>query len=281
MPDPARLLRTLKQAIQAFKNTPGRRGLMIYPDRADEMMVVGDLHGSVENFRLVLKRAELASHAGRHLVLQELIHGPFRYPGGGDRSHQLVDLVAALKCQYPDRVHLILANHELSQCKFQDIAKTEGDLNALFREGVAAAYGAEARSIYAAYLELFVALPVGLKTSNRVFVSHSLPSAARLTGFELAILERDSHDENEFRPGGAVHALLWGRDTSPTNVKAFLHRVDADWLITGHIPCSEGFLHPNDKQVILDAQGTPACYSLCSVRRPLSHSDLIGSVATL
>jgi len=281
MPDPARLLRTLKQATQAFRSTPGRRGLMIYPSNAGEMMIVGDLHGSVENFRLVLKRAELASHPGRHLVLQELIHGPFRYSGGGDKSHQLVDLAAALKCQYPDRVHLILANHELSQCRFQDIAKIEGDLNALFREGVAAAYGAEARSIYAAYLELFAALPVALRTSNRVFISHSLPSAARLPGFELAILERDSHDENEFRPGGPIHALLWGRDTSATNVEAFLQRVDADWLITGHIPCPEGFLSPNDRQVILDAQSTPACYSLFSVIRPLSYSDLLNSVATL
>src|SRR5207302_5822715 len=26
---------------------------------------------------------------------QELIHGPFHYPSGGDKSHQLVDLLAA------------------------------------------------------------------------------------------------------------------------------------------------------------------------------------------
>src|SRR5262249_11519062 len=133
-----------------------------------------------------------------HLVLQELVHGPYRYSGGGDKSHQLVDLLAALKCQHPRQVHLILGNHELSQAKFQDIAKVEADLNALFREGVAEAYGPKARNIYAAYLELFNAVPLALRTPNRVFISHSLPSASRMKQFEVHVLEQDHPDEQEF-----------------------------------------------------------------------------------
>ena len=67
-------------------------------------MVVGDLHGNLPAFKKVLLAAALDRHPGRHLVLQELIHGPLSYPGdGGDRSHQLLDVVAALKCQYPER----------------------------------------------------------------------------------------------------------------------------------------------------------------------------------
>jgi hypothetical protein len=281
MPDPARLLRTLKQAIQAFKDTVGRRGRMVYPDQAEEVMVVGDLHGSVENFRLALGKAQLAKHPKRHLVLQEIVHGPFRYPGGEDKSHQLVDLVAALKCQYPHQVHLILGNHELSQVKFQGIAKMEGDLNASFREGVAAAYGPEARSIYSAYLEMFSVIPLALRTANRIFISHSLPSAARVQQFDFSVLERDSHDEKEFHRGGTIHALVWGRDTSPENVEVFLGKVQADLLITGHIPCPEGFRTPNHKQVILDAQGTPAGYCLFPTNRSLTHPELLATVATL
>src|SRR6516164_6394717 len=134
MPDPEKILTTVRRATALFRATPGRSGGVITLDGGSlaDVMVVGDLHGNINTFRHVLEVAALGRNPGRHLVLQELIHGPWFYPNDrGDRSHQLVDLVSALKCQFPDRVHLILANHELSQCKFQDIAKTEGDLNAL------------------------------------------------------------------------------------------------------------------------------------------------------
>ena len=73
--------------------------------------------------------------------MQELVHGPFRYPQGGDKSHQLVDLIAALKCQYPQRVHYLLGNHELAQWRRQAIGKGDVDQNELFRTGITNAYG--------------------------------------------------------------------------------------------------------------------------------------------
>lgn len=103
MPKPDRLLHTLVQAVASFRATPGRLGHVVYLPGTAEVMIAGDMHGSLENFRVFLQTADLAHNPRRHLVLQELVHGPFRYPGGGDKSHQLVDLLAALKCQYPAR----------------------------------------------------------------------------------------------------------------------------------------------------------------------------------
>src|SRR5262245_37851260 len=109
MPDPRKLLSTIRRATELMRSTPGRSGGVISLDRADEVMVVGDLHGNLPAFKKVLTLAALDRHPGRHLVLQELVHGKLMYPNeGGDRSHQLVDLVAALKCQSSERVHLIL-----------------------------------------------------------------------------------------------------------------------------------------------------------------------------
>src|SRR5438270_13924636 len=160
MPDPNRLLLTLRQAASAFRATPGRRGHMLTVDRATEVFATGDLHGSLENFRLILQRADLAQHPDRHLVLQELIHGPFHYPAGGDKSHQLVDLLAALKCQFPRQVHMLLGNHELSEWTQRPITKANFDLNALFRQGVRLVYGDRADEVYAAYCELFAVVPI-------------------------------------------------------------------------------------------------------------------------
>src|SRR5271168_2361882 len=108
MPNPERLLSTLNQAVRAFRATPGRRGHVVYLPLEAEVLIAGDMHGSVENFRLLLKIAELAKNPHKHLVLQEVVHGPFLYTGGGDKSHQLLDLIAALKCQFPTRIHYLL-----------------------------------------------------------------------------------------------------------------------------------------------------------------------------
>ncbi|MEO6808263.1 MAG: metallophosphoesterase, partial [Isosphaeraceae bacterium] len=124
MPDPRKILTTIRRATDLYRATPGRRGSVVHLSDADEVMVVGDLHGHNHTFASVLRDAALDAHPRRHLVLQELVHGPFSYPDDrGDRSHQLVDIVSALKCQYPDRVHLILGNHELSELTGRPISK--------------------------------------------------------------------------------------------------------------------------------------------------------------
>lgn len=281
MPDPQRLLQTLTKAKQAVQATPGRRARLVRLEEAGDVFVTGDMHGSVENFRLALQKAELAKFPRRHFVLQELIHGPFRYPAGGDKSHQLLDLFAALKCQYPQRVHMLLGNHEVAQWTGQEIAKGDDNYNDLFRAGVGTAYGAQADAIYAAYLSLFDVLPLALRTANRVFLSHSLPSALRLPAFDPALLERDLYVAADFRPGGPLHALVWGRDPRPETAAAFLQKVDADFLITGHIPCEKGFEAPNDRQLIVDSMGTPACYCLFPADRPLTQPELLAGVGTL
>src|SRR6185437_5901279 len=128
---------------ELFRKTRGRAGGVVALDGAEDVMVVGDLHGNVPALSRLLRIAALDDHPRRHLVLQELVHGNRVYPNdGGDRSHQLVDLVAALKCQCPDRVHLILGNHELSEITGRIIGKDGKSLNLMFRMGIATAYGA-------------------------------------------------------------------------------------------------------------------------------------------
>jgi len=282
MPDPNRVLLALQQAARWFRVTPGRVGRFTRLPAGAEVLVAGDLHGNVENFRLVLKIADLAKNPHRHLVLQEVIHGPFNYPSdGGDKSHQLLDVAAALKCQFPSQVHYLLGNHELAQWQNQRIGKGDFDYNQAFIRGVQTAYGEHAEAIYAAYLELFDAADLALCTRNRVFISHTYPSAKNVPRFDLAALERDEIAPEDKTLGGGLHSLVWNRDHSQANVEAFLAKVDADLIVTGHVPCDEGFATPNDRQLILDALGTPACYCLFPTDRPLTLAELVATVGTL
>jgi hypothetical protein len=281
MPDPDRLVQTLRRAAQHNRHTPHRRGHLVELRDADEVLVAGDLHGNLENFRQLLQRADLGKHPRRHFVLQELVHGPFTYPDGGDRSHQLFDVVAALKCQYPLQVHLLPGNHELAQFTHRKVLKNDQEQNALFLQGVQTAYRERTPDVLAAYHELFLSLPLALRTPNRVFISHSLPSAQKLDRFDPTMLTRPEVPEDEFLPGGSLYALCWGRDTDLGHVENFLHRVDADLLISGHIPCEEGYAAPNERQLILDCLGCPAGYCLFPADRPLTHQELLACAQLL
>jgi hypothetical protein len=282
MPDPEKLLMTLRRATDLMRATPGRSGGIVALDDAHDVMVVGDLHGNVPTFRKVLDLAALGRNAGRHLVLQELIHGKRFYPDdGGDKSHQLVDLVSALKCQYPDRVHVILGNHELSEITGRVIGKDGYALNALFRQGIATAYGARADAVYEAYQRLFAAMPLAVRTPNRVFLCHTIPDEIYLESLDLGVFRLDEWPDEAMKRGGTVYALTWGRDTSPETADRFATMVDADWFITGHQPCDEGYRQANHRQIIID--GTDPCptYILFPAREPVTMSSLLASARIL
>ena len=282
MPAPERMLTHLRRAAALVRDTPGRRGHAVALQDCTEVLVAGDLHGHVGHFQALLAAADLANRPTRHFVLQEMIHGRFRYPKGGDRSHQLVDLFAALKCQFPKQVHYLPGNHELAQWTNRPVMKAAENQNALFREGVLEAYGpAAGPDVYAAYLDLFQALPVAVRAPNGVLVCHSLPGAHTLPLFDPARLERDTYHDDDLQPGGSVHSLLWGRDTSADAAANFLRKMGSELLVSGHVACDAGFAAPNDRQLILDCAESPAGFALFPADRPLTHAELVACVRTI
>ncbi|MCE9534468.1 MAG: metallophosphoesterase [Planctomycetes bacterium] len=273
MPDPDRLLKTIDLAIAAMRKQPGQTGRFIELRDAEDILVAGDLHGHLPNFLALHQAADLTRHPRRHLILQEVIHGKFRYAGGGDKSHQLLDLICALKIQYPTRVHLLMGNHELAQWTDHPIMKANEHLNDLFVAGIEDAYRNRASEIAAAYTRLFAALPLAIRTENRVFVSHSLPVSKSGDAYTLDFLQLTEHVPEEFEAKGLIYRMLWGRDASASNAATFLQHVNCDWLITGHIPCEQGFATPNEHQIIVDSCASPAAYILFPAQRSFTVDE--------
>ncbi len=278
MPDPIKVLATIHRAIDLFRATPGRQGgLITLGPEVEDVMVVGDLHGNIPTFRQVLGVADLARHPKRHLILQELIHGHRHYPeDGGDKSHQLVDVVCALKCQYADRVHLILGNHELSELTHRPIAKGGVPLNVLFRQGINTAYGPSGPLVYEAYRALFAALPLAVQVPNRVYVCHTVPDPIDLDDFDTGIFALDDWPDAAKARHGAVYAITWGRNTDAATVDRFATLVDADLFVTGHQPCDDGFRQANHRQLIIDGTDPYPAYCLFPAQTMLTIENLVG-----
>src|SRR5262249_16992662 len=153
--------------------------------------------------------------------------------------------------------------------------------NQIFRLGVQEAYAEVAPTIYSAYGELCRVCPLALRTPNRVFLSHSCPPDAFLDDFKLGVIESDTQSEADCMPGRSVYSLVWCRDTEGETVARFLARVDADLLISGHIPCDDGFDTPNDRQLILDASSHPSKCCLFPTDRPVTLGDLVAGLQDL
>ncbi len=246
-------------------------------------MVVGDLHGHLHNFAAALKIAALAEHPNRHLVLQELVHDPRTDPDGdaGDLSHRLVDVVCALKCQYPDRVHYLPGNHEVSELTGRSIAKNGVPLNILFQKGLETSYGAAAGTIRSAYDDLFRALPLAVRTANRVFVCHTLPELRQLEQFDAGVLDASEWPPESLLRGGSVYSMTWGRDSSIEAADAFAAIVDADLFVCGHQPIDEGFRRMNDRLVVVDATDPYASYCLFPARGAITIDTLMAGTRHL
>ncbi len=280
MPTPERMLTTLRRATEFVRATPGRAGHFVELRDCSEVLVAGDLHGHIANFQVILKAADLANQPTRHLVLQEVVHSAFRYPAGGDKSHQLLDLFAALKCQYPTRVHLLPGNHELAQMTGRLIGKGNESQNEVFVEGIKAAYGTSWGEIETAYYELLRALPLAYRTPNRVFLSHTLLPGKMLNTFHMLQLKQEEYAVADYAPGGLVYGITWGRDTSQETVDEFLRIVDSDLAVTGHIPTDTGHEVPNTKQLIVDCSASPAAYVLFATDKRLTLTELLTGLVT-
>jgi hypothetical protein len=277
------IIDTFQQATEANLATPGRVGNMVVlsPDLADEVMVTGDLHGHRKNFNRIKKIAALGTHPRRHLILQEVCHGgPIYSQNGGCMSHALLEDVAMLKAKYPAQVHFLLGNHELAEMTDYPIQKNRSMLNLLFRLGLQHMYGQATDDVRAAFIPFLQKCPLAVRLPHGEFISHSIPEFCDSRGFDTSIFEREISYQEYFERSG-VFQLVWGRDYRPPNAEAFAKLVGARVLINGHEPCHEGFIAPNDFQIILDCCGEAAGYVMLPIDKELSHAKIMEQVQRL
>ena len=271
------------QAAEANSSTPGLEGnlVVITPKLAEEVMITGDLHGHRRNFNLIKKIAALDSHPRRHLVLQEVCHGGPAYPqNGGCMSHAMLEDVARLKVKYPQRVHFVLGNHELSELTDYPIQKSKQMLNLLFRLGMQQMYGPQTDKVRESFFPFLRSCPLAVRLPGGVLITHSVPENCDTREFDKSIFTRQL-DSSEFIGQTGIFQLVWGRDYRRENALAFAEQMGAKVLVNGHEPCPEGFNAPNDIQIILDCCAEQASYVILPTDRELNHAEILDRVKKL
>ncbi|QDU26807.1 hypothetical protein ETAA8_18900 [Anatilimnocola aggregata] len=256
--------------------------MLLDADAGDDVLISADLHGNRLNFNRLVQVADLSANPRRHLVMQEVCHGGPSYPGdAGCMSHLLLEDVARLKCQYPDRFHFLLSNHELAELGDFPICKSKRMLNLQFRAGIVEMYGAcAADRVRSAYMQFIGTCPLAIRLSGGTFISHSLPDRCDSHTFDLGIFERPLSPA-DWQQGSDVFRLVWGRDYRAANAAAFAKLVSAQMLVNGHEPCASGVHSPNPQQIILDCCSGRAAYLLLPIAQGVTQAEALARVSYL
>ncbi len=238
--DGAQAAHALREAARLNREDPIRTGSVLNFGSAGQLVMTGDLHGNLRNFDKLQRFAALGSSPGRMVLLHELIHADLDTLGGAtDFSIDLAVRAAAWKCEFPDNVYFLQANHEMSQLCGHEITKGGRYVLADFERGVELRYGPLAGTVLTAVHEFIASLPLAARTASGIFLAHSVPDALYAETFDVSVFERQPTLE-DMAPGGAAYALVWGRFQTPEVVDAFARRVGAELLIVGHTPQEMG-----------------------------------------
>jgi hypothetical protein len=200
-----------------------------------EVWMTGDLHDHRRNLDKLLKAADLGGHPDRHLILHELIHGDHIDDAGAEDSWVTLHRAAELKCDFPDQVHFLLANHDLAQIFGEGISKNGLSVCEAFTAALKRDFGQlPYHRVGVTITEFLLSLPLAVRTPGGLFFCHSLPTDAQIPTFDYTVFDRPLNGEDYKRRTGPAYQLIWGRNMTPPFVDLFLQNVGATTVVTGH-----------------------------------------------
>jgi hypothetical protein len=251
--DADQILETFAAAGDENKLSPMRAGQVVTLPEDGEVWMTGDIHDHRTNFKKLLHVADLANNPQRHLILHELIHGDHYDNAGAEDSWHMLYQSAELKCQFPNQVHFLFANHDLAQIHGEGIMKAGLSVCEAFNAAIKRDFGTHATMLTVAITEYLLTIPLAIRCpGNGMFFCHSVPNDEQIKTFDFTVFERDALKPDDYRRRtGPVYQLIWGRKVTPDGVDQFLEKVGASMLVTGHQPQEMGFAVNGEKHLII------------------------------
>jgi len=276
---------TAEQAIETFGTASEennrdhfRNEQVIELPAEGEVWMTGDIHDHRRNFEKLIRYADLGNNPQRHLILHELIHGEHYDADGVEDSWKTLFQAATLKCDYPDQVHFLLANHDLAQIHGEGIMKDGQSVCEAFTAGLKRDFGSPYHRVNVAISEFFLSLPLGIRCANGMFFCHSMPTDAQMDAFDFSIFDRPLSGADYKRRVGPVYQLIWGRNITPAGVDKFLEKVGATMVITGHQPQDNGFLVNGEKHLIIASNHNQGVFLPIELQYTYTMDQLVESL---
>lgn len=287
--DAAAVISVFEEGARANLNAPCRLGSIDVLKAPGKLIATGDLHDNPLHMIKVVEAAGMGDNAtpgedGPHLILQEIIHPPGLI-NGMDFSFRALARVAALKAAFPQRVHVLLGNHELAQVLGTLIMKDGVRSVEAFSEGLAYAYGDRADDVAAAIRAFVFSMPLALRLEcsggRRILCSHSLPSAAAMARFDATILSRPL-EERDYEPlKGSAYTMVWGRNHDAELLEDLVERWGVNMFIMGHEKAERGIRLVAPNLVILNSDHAGGVYLPIDLDHPPSFDDVANQVVRL
>ena len=254
----AEIINALDSARQAAGADRWRRGNVIELSGPGRVIMTGDLHGHERNFDRLVRYADLENHPNTHLVIHELLHNPDTVEGQC-HSYTLVARAAALKAAFPDQVHYLLGNHAVAQVCRDEVIKAGQPMVRALNSGLFSSFGTSAGHVIKALDEFLLSLPLAVRTSSGIWMSHSLPSARSLEAFDDRVFIGNL-TRGTFRDDPSLRALLWDRRQGQSVLSELSTRWGIQFFIVGHQPQPDGVDKTEDRLIILASDHNLGCY---------------------
>ena len=115
-----------------------------------------------------------------------------------------------------------------------------------------------------------------MKTSQKIWASHSLPADRFADDFDTSVFEKQLQPADFERPKPA-YTLTWGRGHSEETLAKLSHKLDVSTFILGHQPAKTGFRLVSDNTIILTTEHNHGCLLPLDLAKSYTAEEL-GSV---
>ncbi len=240
----------LEKGVKANYADKCRRGNLICLPACGDLVITGDIHGHRRNFERILTFSKLETNPDRHVIFQEIIHGGPEDEQGGCLSFELLFELVRHKLDFPDRVHIVMGNHDTAYIDQSEVMKNGKEMNTSMRSALSRQFGSDSQAVDLAIRQFLFSQPLAVRCENRLWISHSLPSDRYVSKFDDGIFHRELKINDVVKPGSA-YLLTWGRKHLQKTLTEMAHRLDVDLFILGHQPQEQGWLKAGENLLII------------------------------
>lgn len=288
--DAGEVIGLFEEASRANLGASCRAGSVDVIRGPGRLVATGDLHDNPFHLRRLEEIAGLGegdeaagAGGGPHVTFHEVIHSD-RLLNGLDLSYRALARIAELKVREPERVHTLLANHELSQIVGAGIVKDGVRCVEAFNDGLGYVFGDAWERVAGAVGAFIRSMPLALRCvtpRGDVLCAHSLPAPGQMARFDTSILSRDLCEDDYAPRTGSAHMMVWGRGYDAEQLEDLVERWGVNLFVLGHEKAPNGCLVIPPCAIVLNSDHERGVYLPIDLEHPPTLSEAAGLAVPL